>query len=241
MAFSFDLGGLPENGEEAFAVFEERAREKLNVELQNDRRYNSDQNDFYIGSYEPERSYVTAILAFLDEYSISADIEDISELENEEFFKQFGRFKSKVEYVSTRFELRKQRENSGAIGTIIILSPDYKAKVGDLLSTIRKIVNQEVAESQKKENIFKKIAALQSEVDRDRTTVDAAFGRLLQLTKAVKEGAEDIKPAIDQLERLKKLFWEGSAEVENLPKPDRPKALPKADEPKSGHDDEIPF
>lgn len=248
MALSIKTDNLPNNSEEAFAEYERRAREAYEERVQNDRQYNSDQNGNYEGSYEPERSYVTAILAFLDEYSIDTDIEDISDLGNEEFFKHFGRFKSKVEYVSARFELRKNRISNGAIGTTIRLTGDYKSEVGSLLERIRKVVNQEVEAGPKKEKIFSKIASLQSEVDRDLTTVDAAFGRVLDLSKLLGQSGANIKPAVDQLERIKKIFWDNSEKIETLPKPDRPKMLPKQDESDQGSgygssdmDDEIPF
>lgn len=243
MVLQLNLDGLPDSSEEAFADFEQRAREAYEDRVNNDRQYNSDQNGDYEGSYEPERSYVTSILAFLDEYSIESNIEDISELDNAEFFQAFGRFKSKVEYISTRFNLRKTRMASGAIGTVISLKGSYKSEIGSLLEKIRKIVNQEIEAGPKKENIFKKISSLQSEVDRDLTTVDAAFGRMLDLGNVIGEFGDKIKPAVDQLERIKKIFWEKTEKVNTLPKPDRPKMLPKgSDEPSQGDlDDEIPF
>lgn len=243
MVLQLRLDDLSESSEEAFALYEQRAREAYEEQILNDRKYHSDLNGNYEGSFAPERSYVTAILAFLDEYSIEANIEDISELDNEDFYKGFGKFKSKVEYISNRFNLRKNRLGNGSLGTAITLEKSYKSDVGSHLEKIRKIINQEVPEGAKKDKIFKKISALQSEVDRDMTTIDAAFGRMLDLSRILGECGEHIKPAVDQLERVKKIFWDNSEKVDALPKPERPKALPKANtEANSGDlDDEIPF
>lgn len=243
MSINFNVSDLPSNGEEAFAMYEERVRKAYEEELTDDRQYNSDRDGNYYGNYEPERSYVTKILAFLDEYSITGDIEDISDLENEEFYKNFGRFKSRVQYISTRFDLRQGRVNSGNIGTQISLQTSYKPSVGEHLEKIRKIINQEVDEGPKKDKIFKRISALQSEIDRDRTTIDAAFGRMIDLAQALGAAGEEIKPAVDQLERIKKIFFNNSEKIESLPKPERPKMIPKADEQSknNGLDDEIPF
>lgn len=243
MGLQLRLDDLSESSEEAFALYEQRAREAYEEQIQNDRQYHSDHNGNYEGSFAPERSYVTAILAFLDEYSIETNIEDISELDNEEFYKEFGRFKSKVEYISTRFNLRKNRLENGSLGTAITLEQSYKSEVGTHLEKIRKIINQEVSEGAKKDKIFRKISALQSEVDRDMTTIDAAFGRMLDLSRVIGECGENVKPAVDQLERIKKIFWDNSDKVDALPKPERPKALPKADTATSSRDidDEIPF
>ena len=243
MVLQLRLDDLSESSEEAFTLYEQRAREAYEEQIQNDRQYHSDHNSNYEGSFAPERSYVTAILAFLDEYSIVSNIEDISELDNKEFYKEFELFKSKAEYMSTRFSLRKNRLDKGSLGTAITLEQSYKSKVGSHLEKIRKIINQEVSKGAKKDKIFEKISALQSEVDRDMTTIDAAFGRILDLSRVIGTFGDNVKPAVDQLDRIKKIFWDESDKVDTLPKPDRPKALPKADTKTGSNnlDDEIPF
>ena len=237
-----DFSKLPANREEAFTTFVAGVSSEYSQKLRNDRSTYSDQNGNYEGSYEPERSFVTAILAFLDEYGIESEVVDISELANDEFAKHFGKFKSKVEYLVTRFRLRQHRIESGDIGTLIAIGSDYKAEIGKLLDTTRKIVNQEVKDANKKDNIFRKIANLQSEVDRDQTTIDALFGKMIDLSQAIGTAAENLEPLVDKLERLKKVFWDSAKKVEQLPKPDRPKLITKEKEySESKLDDEIPF
>ena len=242
-----NLAALPANSQEAFLVYEAQIRAAYEEKSRGDQQYNVDQNQDYVGSYDPERSYVMAVLAFLDEYSLETEIEDISALDDQEFYKHFKQFQSKIEYITMRYGLRKNRIVSGGVGTVISITQTYKNEIGSLLEKIRKIVNQEVDAGQKKDKIFGKIAALQSEVDRDQTTVDAAFGRLLELSKILGKAGGNIKPAVDQLERVKKLFWDRSEKIEQLPKPDRPKMI--TEDKQGGYeygtvseqDDEIPF
>lgn len=142
--------------------------------------------------------------------------------------------------MTTRFKLRQHRIESGTIGTLIAIGSDYKSEIGKLLDTIRKIVNQEIKDTNKRDNILEKIARLQSEVDRDQTTVDALFGRMLDLTKVIGKSADNLEPLVDKLERVKKLFWSKSEKVDTLPKPKRPKLIAK-DKQQNDVDDEIPF
>ncbi len=245
-----NLDALSTDSQLAFVQFLDQTRKVYERASANDREYSVDQNGNYVGSYEPERAFAVAILAFLDEYGLETEISDISELDDDaEFFKQFKRFDSKISYTAMRYRLRKNRIESGGVGTVIEIAESYKAEIGSLLEKIRKIVNQEVDPGRKKDKIFTRISALQSEVDRDQTTVDAAFGRVLDLSKTLGEAGDNIKPAVDQLERIKKLFWDRSEKIEQLPKPDRPKMITEEkphehsgyDAPSRDIDDEIPF
>jgi predicted nucleic acid-binding Zn-ribbon protein len=163
-------------------------------------------------------------------------------LNNKDFAAHFGRFKSKVEYLTTRFRLRQHRVASGSIGTLIAIGSNYKSEVAGLLDTIRKIVSQEVKDVHKRDNILSKIASLQSEVDRDQTTVDALFSRMLDLSQTIGKAAENIEPLVKLMERVKKVFWDAPEKVRQLPRPERQKLIrqDKAEQ-KSDMDDEIPF
>ena len=239
-----DFGELPSSIEEAFPAFVRIVTDDYKKQYKNDRSVNSDQNGNYDGTYEPERSYVTAILAFLDEFQIGADLVDISDVEdNRDFYMQFGRFKSKVEYIVTRHRVRIGRLRSGTSGTVLEIELDFKAEIGKHLETVRKIVNKEVNDKKKKDKIIRKIGSLKLEVDRDITTADALFGQMRDLGQAIGETAENLGPAIDKLEKIKKIFWDRTSRVEQLPKPERPKLITNENDPNftADYDDEIPF
>lgn len=228
------------SNEEKFIFFEKEERESYIQGSRNDHEHQTDQNGNYFGSYEYEKTYVVKMCAFLDEYELDNSIADISGLKDDEFNRKFDDFKNKMTYMSTRFHLRKDRVGEGPVGTTILIPSTYKAKIGDLLQTIRKIVNQEVSNENKREKIFSKIASLQSEVDRDRTTVDALFSRAIDLSRTIGEFGENIEPLIDKMERLKNIFWDNSNNVSRLQNSKRPKLIEEA---KSSFElsDEIPF
>lgn len=241
-----DFDSLPECKEEAFVEFEKSVRSEYENASRDDRRFHTDQNDYYSGSYAPEKAYTMAILAYIDEYNLDVDLPDIIELSNSDFESHFGKFKSKVLYVVMRFALRKNRIENGSIGTVISIASEYKTEVGKLLETIRKIVNQEITDTNKKDKIFTKIASLQSEIDRANTTIDAIFGRMIDLSSTIGECADKLEPAINKLERIKKIFWDNSNKVELLPAKKRQKLISQQDNQPTPPDtdtldDELPF
>jgi hypothetical protein len=88
------------------------------------------------------------------------------------------------------------------------------------------------------------MAALQSEIDRCRTTVDAVFGRAIALSKVLYECGENLEPLIQRFERVMAALYRGTDYFPLLPKRERPKLLPKSESrPKLPHDlgDDIPF
>jgi hypothetical protein len=237
---NINLAELPESLEEAFIIYEKQVRDVYEGYARNDRDHETDQNGNYVGWYEPERDYIGCINAFIDETNLDINIPDISALNGQNYKLAFDDVKSKITYASMRFSLRKNRIEQGSAGTPITFKQDYKSEVGSLLETIRKIVNQEISDTKKKDAIFSKIASLQSEVDREQTTIDALFSRMIDLSNVVGECAENIEPLVNKLERIKKIFWDKSDKVELLSKKERQKLLPKESEaPNWG--DEAPF
>lgn len=234
-----DVSDLPTNVEESFIAFEKRLREALEDAQRRDQSDWVDQDGHYVGSFLPERYYVSSILAFLDETRLELDVVDISQVADSDFKSQFSQFFNRINYAKTRFLLRKQQSASGASGTPLTFEPKYREEIYKLLGTIRKIVNQEVDDEAKKEKIFNKIASLQSEIDHKKTTVDNLFGRMIDLSQTIGECAENVEPLIDKLERIKKIFWDRSQKMDLLSKSDRPKLLPSDNE--EALSDEIPF
>ena len=235
------LTNLPTVREEAFIYIEERIRAKFRQDSQNDRETYVDQEGRYDGHFEPERTYVSNILAILDEFGIEIGVPDITDFsigDHIQFEKEFISFVQRINYAITRFKVRNARMEDGSAGTAIIIQSNYKIEIGSLLATIRKIINQEVQDVKKRDKIFSKIASLQLEIDRDQTTIDSLFKAGLDLTKTVGECANNLDPLIEKLKQLKQLLWDNSRQFESLPQPTRPKLIEsQSDE----LDDEIPF
>ena len=236
---SFD--DLPAGRAETFIYLEGQLREAYERARNIDSESYMDDNGNYSGDHEPERTYVSNTLAFLDELDLTvdvADIRDYSRQDNREFMSAFTNFKQKINYALARFKLKGALVGNDNIGTVMSIQPNYKLEIGSLLQTVRKIVNQEIETGRKKDIIFAKIISLQKEVDRDHTTIDSLFNIALDLTRTISECAENLEPLLDKVERLKKLIWDGSKGVQTIAVSDRPKLIePKPEE----YDGEIPF
>lgn len=243
MIFSeVDLSDLPENSEEAFVEYEKIIRERYHQLYRHDRDQTNIDGE-YVGKYEPERSYMNAILAFIDEYSLDIKIPDISDFRGSSYYDEFLVVMSTIEYAVGRLSLRRQRILSGSAGTIISIEANYKTEIGELLQTIRKIVIQEVSDIKKRDAIMTKISLLQSEVDREQTTVDALFGRMIDLSQTIRTCTDELEPLFKKVEKLKKLFWDRSEKVKLLPKQERQKLIPEQSAQFSNNDadNDFPF
>ncbi len=215
-----DFSDLPANREMAFINLERQLKQAYEVSCENDRQSHRGQDGIYTGEYEPERNYVSAILAFLDELRLDIGAQDISAYswdDGQEFMQSFSAFRQKVYYAVTRFKLRMVRTESGAAGTLLDIRSEYKVEISKLLTTIRKIVNQEISDENKKDRIHRKIAALQLEIDRERSTIDTLFSAALDFTRTIAECAENLTPLLDKAEQVKKLIWDNTRLPPSLP------------------------
>ena len=239
---SVNLDDLEGNAETAFVTFEERLRSVLKEQQDEDARIYRGDDGYYAGSHSPERYYVSSILAFLDEYGLDIDVEDISDLRDDAFLPRFNEFFNKINYVRTRFKLRRIRISGGQVGTPISIKSEFKDEIHQHLDVIRKIVNREVSDENKRDKIFDKIASLQNEIDRDRTTTDAVFSRLISLSKVLGDSAENVEPLVQKVERILTALFAGVTFVQLLPKRERPKLLPNPKrKPINDLDDDTPF
>ncbi len=239
-----DLDNMPSDREGAFMYLEQLSKEEYELRARNDKDHNTNEDGRYFGSFEPEWTYVSDILACLDELILEIDVPDITDIfkndwdKDQDIMKEFNFFRQRVNYIVSRFRIRRARMYNGSAGTPVSIKSNYKEEIGNLLNTIRKIVNQQVVDDKKKEAIFKKIVSLQLEVDRDRTTIDVLFGNMLDFTKTLGECTDNLEPLLEKVERLKKLIWDNVGKVDALPEKERPKLI---ESPSNELDDDIPF
>ncbi|MFC7292298.1 hypothetical protein [Hirschia litorea] len=238
-----DFADLPVGKEEAFVEYVRRLKKQLGPLDRQDLEINWDQqHDCYSGEYEPRRLYVSSILAFLDEYDLDGgEIKDISGLPKVDFGVEYSAFSNSVNYIVTRYKLRSSRYCNGSAGTPILIEGSYKDEIGKHLDQIRKIINQEISDENKKDILFKKIASLQLEVDKSRTTIDAVFSRIYEISQGVNEYARDCEPLIKKISQLGDIFIKGSKRDDKLLETKRKKALPKPDDKSPDVNEEIPF
>ena len=223
-----DYSNMPTERDSAFIHIESQLRRAYEEESKLDRDKYMNQDGDYVGECEPARTYVSGVLALLDELSIHMDVADISNYSwdnSSEFNKEFSCFRQQIGRTIFRFKMRNARMDSGIAGTVIQLQESYKIKIGRLLQTIRKIVNQEIKDANKRDKIFRKMSSLQSEVDRDVTTTDMLFRRIVELSETIGECVENLEPLVEKLERLGGLLVGGSKRVKALPDRDYPKLV----------------
>lgn len=84
----------------------------------------------------------------------------------------------------------------------IILDPDFKTKIGGHLTAIRNVIKDADVSESKRDAIYRRIAALQEEVDRDRTRTEGVVALWLDVASAISRGAKNLDPAIERLERI---------------------------------------
>ena len=109
----------------------------------------------------------------------------------------------------------------------IELDSDWRARAGSYVSHIRNVVSRAEVNEAIRERIFNRLNELQSEIDRNRTHVEAITEVFLSLTEAVSKGAKHLEGAVKLVERLAgALSGARSAKIEHdtqlrLPRPEK--------------------
>lgn len=228
-----------------FIEFEKQVYKVFKQQEQDDRDTFSDLNGNYSGSYEPERAYVTSLLAINDEFNLGIEIDNINRYSGNTFYNRFPGFMHDVKYATTKTLLRNRGSNGISIGTPAIIESGWKDKIYDALNKIEKIVNQEVIDDNKQDAIYRKINALRSEISRSRTTFDAIMMRMIDFSSAAREVGENIKPLVKLAERVEKMITSGIQKSDNqeIEQHDSKMIESKnsSEKPDDDLDDEIPF
>jgi hypothetical protein len=238
-----DTQGTPE---EVFLNCEMQLREKIIEMHEKDLNVNVDSSGNYSRNYSAYRSYLAHILGLLDEIELDIKVKDISKLSLYEFKSEFESLIGQIDRLRTRLSVRVNNGNILSSTTVIALTPETKEEIHKQLETIRKIINQAKLEEDKKDAICRKIAALQSEIDRDRTTLDANLSKLLDVSVAIREAGENVAPALAKIDKLKEFLWSVWEQAERILPPTAKLKLLSSEKkqpnaPKVELDDEIPF
>lgn len=174
----------------------------------------------------------------------------VPDIDDEGFFRYYNYFTDKLDYYKSRITFREINKQRNGVSTIIKLSKSYKDEIHNLINKIRQITESANLTDKKKDAIYNKLSALSLEVDKSRTRSEALLSLYFDITNAASEGAENLDPLIERVERLMKIFGRAKREQEQgqLPAPEKPKQLnpPKGDSDdaeceNTGLDDEIPF
>ena len=92
--------------------------------------------------------------------------------------------------------------DGSARSQFLILDATWKAKAGSYIMLIRDIVTKAQMEDKLRQNVLDRLNALQGEIDRNQTRVEAFSETLIAITGAVGRGAKNLEPAVKLAERL---------------------------------------
>lgn len=129
----------------------------------------------------------------------------------------------------------------------ITLNDDFRSKIHRHLNTVRKIVNTVEIEERLRENIFKRLNQLATEVDRGRSGPTRFADAFFEITAAVGDGCDNLEPAVKIMERIGGLFGKARKQndVNKIAEGDPQKLISGPEDVENSGigdlDDEIPF
>jgi chorismate mutase len=213
MFTEIDLLDLPDDPELAFVAFENLLSARLR-KMDEEDRGNSEWN---------ARQYLNHVGAFVDEYGLEVDFPRVAPWPTDDFWMYYHEAKRQIDYAVTRYRLRAHRGAITGIVDRVYLSDDYRSEVHAHLAKIRKIVSSVEIEQRLRDNIFKYVNLLATEVDRSVSRLTALINSTLEITDAVGQGAENLEPVVKIMERINKIFGRARKENEGrvLPPPEK--------------------
>ncbi len=188
------LQDLPEDDELAFSIFETRIREKYDIlaSATEDYRY--------------ERDYVTAVIAFISASNLNFDLSTSVPPKDNDFKDWYRSFRTKVSFITNRIKIQRHRSGDTSSIAYIEFQKDDRDQISKLIEKIRKIVRASDIDNNKKDAIFKRLEALQYEIDRSKTRLDTLLARFLDVSNTLGEASERLEPLAKLMERIVKIF-----------------------------------
>ncbi len=229
-----ELEGL--EPEQKFCKCERLARQRLG-----EARFNGNPNqpDEY-NDYD----YAVSVLAAAEEFGVEELLDfKLPWRGDDDWQDKCVMFRAEATRVSTRFLLR-----YGNGSKSVTLDPATKQKISHWLNKLRELVQNADVSEEKKDRLLVLIDNLQTEVDRERTPVQAAGELWVTVCTYIGKGFNELKPAAEFIREI------GSAIGIAKDKEETRRQLPKRKEPKRieafqqengsfdrNLDDEIPF
>jgi hypothetical protein len=237
---------LPRDPEKAFLHLERYYRERCEEQV---KKAHQDED---VGHFWAE--YIGRVLAAIRELGLTPQFDNERMPKVEEIgYNTYINFGKEVEYYRTQLLIR---HGLRVQGYSLALDSATKQKISHHLTKIREIVHKLEVTDEKKESLYSKIEALQLEVDRDRTRLDAYADLVIGATGAVGEAVEKLEPLRKWLDSIARLLWiSQTEETRKLPAPEKRKQI-EPPRPSSGYpfaksntgsapredmNDEIPF
>jgi hypothetical protein len=228
-----DYDNLPEDHQQAFLVVERALRQNLSDRL------STLGQEYWFGVYF---DYINGVvgaaeafeLDFLKGWSTTSFIQMTEGL--------FRNFLADVDRFVTRVRIVQGRRTKGYS---VAFDTAAKAKITHLLSQIKAIVTKAEIDDRKREALYARIAALQSEVDRSRTRFEAIGAYVIESAGIVGEAGKKIEPLTNAIAKIFGIAKSQEDASQSLPKPPELKKLNPPlelpDPPEAHLNDDIPF
>ena len=210
-----ELDDLPEEKTEAFVKLEQVARARLKEELEN----TSNNSNFYTHRYM--NTVISAAKALsIDEFAALS----LPKVGSHEFH-EFQDFTAHVDHFTMQFRLlRSRRTNEYSVA----LDGVTKVKLRHLLQQVRETVDKLDITTSKRDRLYSRVAALELEIDRERTRYEALAAIMIETADDGGEAASRLEPVMKLIERFGAaigLAKRQEVEQKQLPKPDKPKQI----------------
>jgi hypothetical protein len=223
---------LPEDPELAFLSLEAHFKSECDQELAN--AHQDERTDVYF------IRYISRVLAAINELNLESQFAGKSVPSiNEVNYTTYLDFSKDVEHYKTKLQIRHSRRRKEYS---VALDPPTKLKLRHLLSQIKETVDRLDVSQSKKEALLAKIAALENEINRDRTRFDAFAALWVEVCEKFGDGIEKLEPLKKMIDSVGNLLGAAKkveeSQAHRLPAPKTPKQIAP---PKVSDDDDIPF
>lgn len=222
---------LPEDPELAFLILEAHFKRECDEQLA--RAHQEERTDVYF------IQYISRVLAAINELRLEPQFAENSVPSIDAVnYTTYLNFSKDVEHYRTKLQIRHSRRRKEYS---VALDMPTKMKLRHLLSQIKETVDKLDVSQSKKEALFAKIAALENEINRERTRFDALAALWVEVCEKIGDGVEKLEPLRKLIDSVGNLIGAAKKEEETqahrLPAPKTPKQIAP---PKESGDD-IPF
>jgi hypothetical protein len=228
----FIYDNLPVDPERAFLMLESYFKTECEKKLAN--AHQEERTDVYLVQY------ISRVIGAISELGLEphfhvGSVPAINDVD----YSTYLNFSKDVEHYRTMLQIRHARRRKGHS---VALDVNTKSKLRHLLTQMKETVDKLDVSEKKKEALFAKIAALESEINRDRTNFDAIAALWIEVCEKAGDGFEKLKPLRDMIDSIGNLIGVAKksedASQPQLSAPKPPKQIPP---PKPSLDDDIPF
>ena len=230
---------LPDDPELAFIELETAFREECESKLRN--AHQDERTDIYYVKY------ISKIIATINELGLSGDFASrvIPVISNVDYSTYLD-FSKDVEHYTTMLQIRHGRRRKEFS---VSLDADAKSKLRQLLEKVKSTIDTLDVSPEKKEALHAKTAALEAEINQNRTRFDVVAALWVETCGKVGEGVEKLEPLRKWLDPIGNLIRVAKHDERTvpprLPSPPKPKVIEDKRPPSrpltEDIDDDIPF